>query len=115
MSALEPLYSTTHLSAFVEVQGSLERIDVVDGGFDYITTPTLKVSGGNGIGCVVYPNLVLKDHSPEFNSTEDGELVNLTNNTIGFSTFHKFADGELVTYNPEGQTAIAGLTTDAAY
>ena len=103
------------VSAFCEVQGSLERIDVVDGGFDYITTPTLKVSGGNGIGCVVYPNLVLKDHSPEFNSTEDGELVNLTNNTIGFSTFHKFADGELVTYNPEGQTAIAGLTTDAAY
>ena len=103
------------VSALCEVQGSLERIDVVDGGFDYITTPTLKITGGNGRGGVAYPNLVLKDHSPEFNSTEDGELVNLTNNTIGFSTFHKFTDGELVTYNPEGQTAIAGLTTDAAY
>ena len=103
------------VSAFCEVSGNLERIDVVDGGFDYITTPTLKITGGNGIGCVAYPNLVMKDHSPEFDSTEDGELIDLTNNTIGFSTFHKFRDGELITYNPEGQTAIAGLTTDAAY
>ncbi len=103
------------VSAFAEVQGSLERIDVVDGGFDYLTTPTLKITGGNGRGAVAYPNLVLKDHSPEFDSTEDGELVNLTNNTIGFSTYHKFRDGELVTYNPEGQTAIAGLTTGASY
>ena len=115
-----PLVSITDpvgsgVSAFCEIEGSLERIDVVDGGFDYITTPTLKVSGGNGIGCVVYPNLVLKDHSAEFDSTEDGDLVNLSTNIIGFSTFHKFADGELVTYNTEGQTAIAGLTTDAPY
>ena len=102
-------------SAYCEVQGSLERIDVVDGGFDYITTPTLKVSGGNGIGCVATPNLVLKDHSVEFDSTEDGGLVDISSNIIGFSTFHKFADGELITYNTEGQTAIAGLTTGAAY
>ncbi len=103
------------VSAYCEVQGSVERIDVVDSGFDYITTPTIKVTGGNGIGCIAYPNLILKEHSLTFDSTSTGGYVNLTNNTIGFSTYHKFRDGELVTYITDTQTAIAGLTTDAAY
>jgi len=102
-------------SAICEVEGNIERIDVVDGGFDYLTTPTLKIDGGNGKGCVAFANLKLIDHSVEFDSTQLGGLVNITDNIIGFSTFHKFKDGELVIYNPEGQTAIAGLTTGAAY
>ena len=102
-------------SAYCEVQGSVERIDVIDEGFDYISTPTLKISGGNGSGCIAYVNLTQKDHSLTFDSTELGGYVNLTNNTIGFSTFHKFRDGELITYITDTQTAIAGLTTDSPY
>ena len=103
------------VSAYCEVQGSVERIDVIDEGFDYLTAPTIKISGGNGSGCIAYANLIQKEHSLTFDSTDLGGLVNLTNNTIGFSTFHKFRDGELVTYITDTQTAIAGLTTDAAY
>ena len=103
------------VSAYCEVQGSVERIDVIDEGFDYLSAPTLKISGGNGSGCIAYANLIQKEHSLTFDSTELGGLVNLTNNTIGFSTFHKFRDGELITYNTDTQTAIAGLTTNAAY
>ncbi len=105
----------TGCSAFCEVEGNISEIEVLDGGFDYTTTPTLKVSGGNGKGCIATPNLVLKDHSVEFDTIETAGLVNLTNNTIGFSTFHKFRDGELVSYNTEKQTAIAGLSTNATY
>ena len=105
----------TGCSAFCEVEGTIDEIKVLDGGFDYITDPTLKVSGGNGFGCVASPNLVLVNHSVEFDSTESAGLVNLTNNTIGFSTFHKFRDGELISYNTEKQTAISGLTTNAVY
>jgi hypothetical protein len=105
----------TGCSAFCEVQGSIKRIDVEDGGFDYLTVPTIKITGGNGKGCIASPNLIAKDHNVEFNSIETAGLVNLTSNTIGFSTFHKFRDGELVSYNTEGQTAISGLTTNAAY
>ena len=103
------------VSAFCEVEGNIGEIQVVDGGFDYVTIPTLKVTGGNGSGCIASPNLVLKEHSVEFDSIETAGLVNLTNNTIGFSTYHKFRDGELVSYNTEKQTAIAGLTTNATY
>ena len=115
-----PIISTSDqtgigVSAFCEVQGTVERIDVVDGGFDYLTTPTLKITGANGIGCVADVNLVLKDHSVEFNSIKTAGLVDITANTIGFATYHKFRDAELVSYNTEGQTAIAGLTTNATY
>ena len=102
-------------SAFCEVQGNVTGIDVIDGGFDYLTQPTLKITGGNGSGCIAYANLFLKTHSVKFNSIETAGLVNLTNNTIGFTTFHKFRDGELVIYNTDKQTAIAGLTTQSAY
>ena len=105
----------TGVSAYCEVKGAVERIDVLDGGFDYIETPTLKISGGNGSGCIAYPNLIQKEHSLTFDSTETGGYVNLTNNTIGFSTYHKFRDGELITYITDTQTAIAGLTTNATY
>ena len=115
-----PILSTSDptgagVSAYCEVQGSVERIDVVDEGFDYLSAPTIKITGGNGSGCIAYANLILKDHSLTFSSTETGGYVNLTNNTIGFSTYHKFRDGELVTYITDTQTAIAGLTTNAQY
>ncbi len=102
-------------SAYCEVQGSVERLDVIDEGFDYLETPTLKITGGNGSGCIAYANLIQKEHSLTFDSTETGGFVNITNNTIGFSTFHKFRDGELVTYITDTQTAIAGLSTGAPY
>ena len=105
----------TGVSAFCEVKGFVEGIDVLDGGFDYLTTPTIKITGGNGSGCIAYPNLTLVDHSVKFIATQIGGLVDLTNNTIGFSTYHKFRDGELIIYNAQGETAIAGLTTEAAY
>ena len=57
----------------------------------------------------------MSNHSLTFDSTSTGGYVNLTNNTIGFSTYHKFRDGELVTYITDTQTAIAGLTTNASY
>jgi len=87
----------------------------LDEGFDYLSAPTLKITGGNGSGCIAYANLIQKDHSLTFDSTSTGGFVNLTNNTIGFSTFHKFRDGELVTYITDTQTAIAGLSTGSPY
>jgi len=115
-----PLLSITDsvglgVSAYCEVQGAVEKIDVLDEGFDYLSTPTLKISGGNGSGCIAYANLIQKDHSLTFDSTEIGGYVNLTNNTIGFSTYHKFRDAELVTYITDTQTGIAGLSTSSSY
>ena len=41
--------------------------------------------------------------------------VDITDSTIGFSTFHKFRNGEKVIYKTFGQTAVNGISTDAIY
>ena len=105
----------TGLSAYCEVEGSLERIEVIDGGFDYVETPIVNITGGNGSGAVARPVLKTVTHSVDFNSTVSGSSVNLTNDTIAFSSYHKFRDGELIIYQTNGQTSVGGMTTGAQY
>jgi len=102
-------------TSHVSVNGSLQRIDIVDPGFDYVEQPLIIISGGNGANASAKANLVSFDHSLSFNSNSSAGLVNLSNNTIGFSSFHKFRDAEEVIYNPEGQTSVGGLSTNSTY
>jgi hypothetical protein len=105
----------TGLSSYCEVEGKLERIEIIDGGFDYVENPIITITGGNGIGAVAKANLISIDHSVSFNSIVSAGLVDLTNNTVAFSSYHKFRDGELVVYKTNGQTAVGGLSTDSPY
>ncbi len=41
--------------------------------------------------------------------------LNIANDTIGFSTFHKFSSLEKVIYQSLGLTGVGGLSTDATY
>jgi len=97
------------------VEGSLERVNIIDGGFDYLDVPKIKVSGGSGQGSIVAADMVTFRHEVPFNSSSSAGLVDLTNNTISFSSYHKFRDSEKVIYRTEGQSPISGLTTDASY
>ena len=101
--------------AYTQVEGSLERIDVIDGGFDYVEDPIITITGGNGSGAVAKANLTSVRHRVSFNSIESSGLVNLTDNIIGFSSYHKFRDFEKVVYLTEGQTSVGGITTNAQY
>ena len=99
----------------VAVRGTFNEIRVVDTGFDYIGKPTIKISGGNGKDATADVITRLVDHDVNFNSEENFGLVNLTTNTIGFNTYHKFRDYEKVIYQPNGQVPITGLSTGAEY
>ncbi len=103
------------VSCYCEVEGNLERIDVLDGGFDYVKDPIITISGGNGTGTIVNPNLIFVDHTVTFNAEVVANLVDLVDNKVAFSTYHKFRDGELVVYNPNGQTIVGGLSTNSSY
>jgi len=97
------------------VTGSLVRVDVIDPGFDYLEDPIITVTGGGGSGALVKPNLIEFDHSSSFNSSAGALQVNITNDTIGFSSYHKFRDSEEVIYDTQGGTNVGGLTTGAKY
>jgi len=97
------------------VEGALVAINIEDSGFDYVSHPTLTISGGNGEGARASVNTKEIEHSVSFNATADSARVDITNSTIGFSTFHKFRNGEKVIYKTFGQTAVGGISTDAIY
>ena len=98
------------------VLGSLSEIRIIDPGFDYVETPTIRITGGNGKNAKAYPNMKVISHESIFNS-QDSSLVGLgsTVSTIGFSTYHKFRNSEKVVYSPNGQTSVGGLTTNSQY
>ena len=102
-------------SAIAHVGGSLERIDVIDGGFDYVEDPIITITGGNGKGAYAKANLTTVKHTSSFSATEISGLVNLSSNVVGFSSYHKFRDNEKVVYLTNGQTAVGGLSTNAQY
>jgi len=97
------------------IKGNLKRIEVIDTGFDYVSDPVVDITGGNGIGAEARASTSLITHSVPFFATESSAYVDITNNTIGFSTYHKFRSVERVVYKTQGETGITGLTTDAFY
>jgi hypothetical protein len=99
-------------SGYVSIKGSLDRIEIIDPGFDYIETPTATISGGNGKDAKVSLNLVSVDYSASFNAKIG---INTINDTIGFSTYHRFKNNEIVYYDPQNQTKISGLSTNSQY
>ena len=104
------------------VSGSLQRIEIIDGGFDYVDKPFITISGGNGKNASAEINMRSISHSVSFDATNQGSSGDVfiqagsgTTSLIGFSTYHKFRDYEEVVYNPDKQTALSGLTTGAYY
>jgi hypothetical protein len=102
-------------NAYCAVRGSLNEIRIVDPGFDYAETPTIKITGGNGVGAKAYASMKLVDHKATFNSEGKYEQVSLVDNIIGFSTYHKFRNAEQIIYNTYGQTGVGGISTDSTY
>ena len=94
------------------VIGSLKRIDLIDPGFDYISNPIVTISGGNGTGATAEVSLKEVEHKVFFNALSG---INTTTNSVGFSTFHKFRNGERIIYNNYNQTVVSGLVTSSNY
>ena len=109
----------TGATGIVATEGAFERIEVVNQGYDYTDTPTISITGGNPtIVAKAEANMIAINHVLPFNSGEESggnNGINLSNDTIGFTTFHKFRDFEKVVYDNGGQTNVGGMTTDSRY
>jgi hypothetical protein len=107
----------TGATGYVSVNGSLREIQIIDPGFDYVDVPTVKITGGNGSGALASVNMKLIDYYASFNSDSASNQIGIgvTVSTIGFSTYHKFRDGETVIYDPKYQQSVGGITTNSTY
>ena len=97
------------------VLGSLSRVDILDKGFDYVGDPKITIFGGNGTGAEAKANLSKIEHSVSFNAGSLYDQVSLSENSIGFTTYHKFREFEQVVYNSQNQLKIGNLIDDAIY
>ena len=111
----------TGATGICAVKGQLERINIIDSGLDYIGTPSIEIGGGNGQGASAEVNMASIIHSSSFVAQgtvgvgKTSPDLNIANDTIGFSTFHKFSSLEKVIYQSLGLTGVGGLSTDATY
>jgi len=102
-------------TGYCSVSGGLVQIRVLDSGFDYTDTPKINISGGNGLLANAYPVMKLVDNEIFFNAEQKSGQVNLANDTIGFSTYHRFRSVEKVIYQTNKQTAVGGISTNSVY
>jgi hypothetical protein len=104
-------------TGYCAVSGNLKEIRVIDPGFDYEGTPSVNITGGNGLNATALANMKLISYEVSFNSQSNAALVSLGSSlsTIGFSTYHKFRNSERVIYKTSGQKAVGGLSTDSSY
>jgi hypothetical protein len=105
----------TGATGICAVKGSFNQIDILDSGFDYLSKPIVTITGGNGTGAKAEVNTKFVEHSVSFNATLESAFVNIANNTIGFSTYHKFRNAEKVVYKTDGQQGISGIVTNSVY
>ena len=108
------------------VKGSFKEIKILESGFDYIEDPVIKITGGNGIGANAVPKLSIVPHESVFNADGVGlgtvnigvvtaTTAGVNTSSIGFSTYHRFRQGERVVYDTLGGIPLVGLTTDSTY
>ncbi len=102
-----PTSGTTALVQPV-LSGHLEEVIVDPQEFDIEKIISVSLIGGNGNGAVLDPIVTKRYREVEFDarSSEYGGGVNLSLETITFSTSHNFKDGEPIVYNRNGNNAI---------
>jgi len=101
-------------SGEVVVEGALQYIDVIDGGFDYIETPSVVIRGGNPTSAAsAAVEMTSKIHKVFFRT--EPTYLNTSENTITFTSPHKFRDADRVYYNSEGNSIIGGLQNNTYY
>ena len=99
----------------VSVKGDLKRIEIIDPGVDYLETPTITISGGNGLGAIAESSLINYIHTVRFSANRASNQVDLTLNTISFNEIHKLRDGEKIFYKTSGGTPVGGLDDRSEY
>ena len=99
----------------VAVEGSLERIDLVDTGFDFLDTPVVKISGGNPIReATAQANISPVVYEININTEFNGN-IDIGTNQIGLNIFHKFRQLERIIYDSKGLRGVGGLSTNSSY
>jgi hypothetical protein len=100
----------------INIVGNLNDIKVIDGGFNYLETPIVQISGGNGVEAAAVAVMEPYEYAINFNGSPSNSLITLGSGTIGFTTNHNLTDGEEIFYEiAEDSEPIEGLNSGQRY
>ena len=104
-------------TGYVAVEGNFQEIRVLNPGFDFIDVPIVKITGGNGEGATAEAKIITIPHEVTFDATGVSTSIQIGIDTsiIGFTTYHKFRNGERVEYQTFGKKSLTGLSTGSIY
>ena len=110
LSVYQDGHSGVGASVVAHMSGEIQEILVTDSGLDYIETPAVSISGGNGR---ILAEAKMKKVAQEvtFDSTSTGGVVNTSTDKFTFESAHGFKNAEEVIYQTDGTTAIGIGTT----
>ena len=105
----------TGATGTIAVDGHLERIDIIETGYDFLDAPIVSITGGNPIRQAKAETSISSIPYSENINTEFNGNINIGTNQIGFSSFHKFRQDERIIYDSRGLQAVGGMNTDSSY
>ena len=108
----------TGATGTIGMTGTLDRIDIIDTGFDFVETPVVSITGGNPVReAKAEVNLSPVMYSLNFNSEFKGGNIDyqVDDGKIGFGSFHRFRQDERIIYDSRGLKNVGGLSTDSSY
>jgi hypothetical protein len=101
-------------TATASVTGTLNSIEVLDSGYDFISEPIITITGGNGRGAKAKANLRSEKTVAFVDVSSGAGNISTSTNVIGFSTYHRFRNGDGVVYSSNEQLSIGiGTTSDS--
>lgn len=89
-----------------EMEGSLIELNVIDPGYDYEGTPSIRVTGGNREDIPTTVKMRYIDKVKRFNATTKDTVVRTVGDYFQFPSIHPFVDGEAVVYETFGTFPI---------
>ena len=99
------------VSGNCSVSGSLERIDILDQGFNYLEVPQITITGGNSSNAKARASLISYDYTVDFFANSSS----VSSDRITFDKPHNFSDLEEVIYETNKLSNITGLSTNSSY
>jgi hypothetical protein len=105
-----PSIGTTALIQPV-ISGSVKEVLIDPQDFDLERVLSVTITGGNGKGCTLFPELKRRFREVEFDGRRitEGGGVDIFNETITFLSEHRFLDGEKIIYNSDGNDVGIGI------
>jgi hypothetical protein len=102
-----PTSGTTALAQPI-LRGELQEVIVDPQDFDIKKINSVTLTGGNGDGAILTAVLESRHREVEFDSrpTTSGGGVNVTSESLTFTTPHNFSNGEPIVYNRNGNNSI---------